>query len=60
MAKAEVYSAAGLLQEINILKDSDYDLRPQAIISQLNLLAPIYLSTAEYGHFGNAEFSWEK
>ncbi|MEI7792377.1 MAG: methionine adenosyltransferase [Candidatus Berkelbacteria bacterium] len=60
MAKAEVYSAAGLLQEINILKDFDYDLRPQAIISQLNLLAPIYLSTAEYGHFGNAEFSWEK
>ncbi|MBI4950763.1 MAG: methionine adenosyltransferase [Myxococcales bacterium] len=37
-----------------------FDMRPKAIIEQLNLLAPIYRSTASYGHFGRKEFSWEK
>ncbi len=39
-----------------------FDLRPRAIIEQLNLLRPIYLKTAAYGHFGRElpEFSWEK
>lgn len=60
MAKAEVYGDKGLLQEIDVLKDSGYNLHPQAIISKLNLLAPIYLRTAKHGHFGHAEFSWEK
>jgi S-adenosylmethionine synthetase len=35
-------------------------MRPRAIIEQLDLLAPIYLKTAAYGHFGRKEFSWEK
>jgi len=26
----------------------------------LDLLKPIYLATAAYGHFGRDEFSWEK
>ena len=39
-----------------------FDLRPAAIISQLNLLRPIYRRTSAYGHFGRNEpgFSWEK
>jgi len=39
-----------------------FDLRPKAIIQQLDLLRPIYKKTASYGHFGRerAEFTWEK
>jgi S-adenosylmethionine synthetase len=38
----------------------NFDMRPKAIIDQLDLLKPIYKSTAAYGHFGRKEFSWEK
>jgi len=37
-----------------------FDLRPGAIIKDLNLLRPIYRPTAAYGHFGRSEFSWEQ
>ena len=39
-----------------------FDLRPAAIIRDLNLLRPIYGKTAAYGHFGRElpEFTWEK
>jgi len=37
-----------------------FDMRPRAIIEQLDLLRPIYLPTAAYGHFGRPEFVWEK
>jgi len=39
-----------------------FDLRPRAIIDELNLLRPIYGVTSTYGHFGRElpEFSWEK
>ena len=39
-----------------------FDMRPRAIIEQLDLLRPIYKKTAAYGHFGRelAEFTWEK
>jgi S-adenosylmethionine synthetase len=37
-----------------------FDMRPRAIIEQLNLLRPIYRATAAYGHFGRPEFPWEK
>lgn len=39
-----------------------FDLRPRAIVEQLDLLRPIYAKTAAYGHFGRElpEFSWEK
>ena len=37
-----------------------WDLRPSAIISDLDLLKPIYAETAVYGHFGRKNFSWEK
>ncbi len=39
-----------------------FDLRPAAIIRDLDLLRPIYGKTSAYGHFGRelAEFTWEK
>jgi len=37
-----------------------FDMRPKAIIEQLDLLKPIYRKTAAYGHFGRDDFSWEK
>jgi len=41
---------------------SVFDLRPAAIIRDLDLLRPIYRKTSAYGHFGRElpEFSWEK
>jgi len=38
-----------------------FDLRPAAIIRDLNLLRPVYQQTAAYGHFGRElpDFSWE-
>ncbi|MEV8637272.1 methionine adenosyltransferase [Streptosporangium sp. NPDC051023] len=38
---------------------SVFDLRPAAIIRDLDLLRPIYSGTSAYGHFGRPEFSWE-
>ncbi len=39
-----------------------FDLRPKAIIDQLDLLRPIYAQTAAYGHFGRElpDFTWER
>jgi S-adenosylmethionine synthetase len=37
-----------------------FDFRPKALIEELDLLRPIYLKTAAYGHFGRPEFSWER
>ncbi len=39
-----------------------FDLRPAAIIRDLDLLRPIYALTASYGHFGRElpEFTWER
>jgi S-adenosylmethionine synthetase len=37
-----------------------FDFRPKAIIDALSLRRPIYYNTANYGHFGNADFPWEK
>ncbi|MGH8989728.1 MAG: methionine adenosyltransferase [Acidimicrobiales bacterium] len=46
---------AAVLQEL-------FDLRPAAIISDLDLRRPIYRRTAAYGHFGRSdkEFTWEQ
>ena len=40
----------------------EFDMRPRAIIETLDLLRPIYLKTAAYGHFGRElpEFTWER
>lgn len=37
-----------------------FDLRPLAIIRDLDLLQPIYAKTSAYGHFGRGEFTWEQ
>ncbi len=36
-----------------------FDLRPAAIIRDLDLLRPIYTATSSYGHFGRDGFPWE-
>ena len=38
-----------------------FDLRPAAIVDELDLLRPIYSKTAAYGHFGREDddFTWE-
>jgi S-adenosylmethionine synthetase len=38
----------------------NFDMRPKALIEELDMLAPIYKKTAAYGHFGRPEFNWEK
>lgn len=56
--------ATGFLsdQEIAALIQSHFDLRPEAIIHQLDLRRPIYRQTTNYGHFGHQELNlpWEK
>ena len=47
-------------QKIIDAVNDTFDLRPYGIIKMLDLLKPIYLPTAAYGHFGRDEFSWEK
>jgi len=39
-----------------------FELRPKGLIKMLDLIRPIYLPTAAYGHFGREEpeFTWEK
>jgi S-adenosylmethionine synthetase len=48
--------------EIKKLILEHFDLRPKAIVQQLDLLRPIYQATAAYGHFGREldSFTWEK
>ena len=49
-------------ETIESLIDEHFDLRPGAIIRDLDLRRPIYQSTASYGHFGreDAGFTWER
>ncbi len=48
-------------EEIGMLVERVFDLRPGMIIKNLDLLKPIYKQTAVYGHFGrkNPDFTWE-
>jgi S-adenosylmethionine synthetase len=54
----------GVVDDLEIAKAVErvFDFRPAAIIEQLDLLRPIYLPTAAYGHFGRTEktFTWER
>ena len=49
-------------EQILELVKKNFDMRPKAIIDQLNLLRPIYKKTACFGHFGrdDVEFPWER
>jgi S-adenosylmethionine synthetase len=48
--------------EIARVVREEFDLRPRGIVETLDLLRPIYLKTAAYGHFGRElpEFTWER
>ena len=48
--------------EIEALIQTHFDLRPEAIIRDLDLRKPKYRKTAVYGHFGRnePEFTWER
>jgi S-adenosylmethionine synthetase len=50
------------VSRIEELVREHFDLRPAAIIRDLDLLRPIYTKTAAYGHFGRADhdFTWER
>ena len=49
-------------EDIENLARKHFDMRPAAIISQLDLKRPIYKDTAAFGHFGRTDvaFPWEK
>lgn len=48
------------LENIYSFVQNNFDFALDNIISELDLLKPIYKSTACYGHFGREEFPWEK
>ncbi|MFE1561127.1 methionine adenosyltransferase domain-containing protein, partial [Streptomyces sp. NPDC012794] len=54
-AKVDVQKIEDAIAEV-------FDLRPAAIIRDLDLLRPIYAQTAAYGHFGRElpDFTWER
>lgn len=49
-------------EELSKIVERHFDLRPAAIIRDLDLLRPIYEQTAAYGHFGrtDVDLPWEK
>src|SRR5439155_17734383 len=50
------------VREIESLVRDHFDLRPAAILRDLELQRPIYAKTAAYGHFGrdDRDFTWER
>ena len=50
------------VEDIERAVASVFDLRPGAIIRDLDLRRPIYEKTAAYGHFGrnDPDFTWER
>ena len=50
------------MSTIEALVHEHFDLRPAAILRDLDLRRPIYAKTAAYGHFGrdDADFTWER
>jgi S-adenosylmethionine synthetase len=46
--------------EISARIRKTFDLTPRGIIALLDLTRPIYAQTAKNGHFGHADFGWEK
>ncbi|MEV6105489.1 methionine adenosyltransferase [Streptomyces sp. NPDC051940] len=55
-------TAAVDVEKIELAISEVFDLRPAAIIRDLDLLRPIYSETAAYGHFGRElpDFTWER
>jgi S-adenosylmethionine synthetase len=50
------------VSKIEQLVSEHFDLRPAAILRDLDLRRPIYVKTAAYGHFGrdDVDFTWER
>ena len=48
------------MEEIEKYVEENFSFRLSNIVSELDLLRPIYKQTACFGHFGREEFSWEK
>lgn len=48
------------LEKIYDIVDKNFSFRTSNIISELDLLRPIYKGTACHGHFGRSEFPWER
>ena len=48
--------------KLEALVREHFDLRPVGLVKMLDLIRPIYLKTAAYGHFGREEpeFTWER
>jgi S-adenosylmethionine synthetase len=47
-------------EELVEIIHKNFDLRPGVIVKELNLINPIYNTTAKNGHFTNQSFTWEK
>jgi S-adenosylmethionine synthetase len=50
------------LDRLEALVREHFDLRPAAILQNLDLCRPIFAKTAAYGHFGrdDRDFTWER
>lgn len=48
------------VKEIEKFVENNFNFRTSNIISELDLLRPIYKQTACFGHFGREEFPWEQ
>jgi S-adenosylmethionine synthetase len=48
--------------ELTRIVEGEFDLRPGAIVRDLDLRRPIFEKTAAYGHFGRSDhdFTWER
>jgi S-adenosylmethionine synthetase len=74
MAEVQVAYAIGRAQPVSVQVNTfgtgddvlaeqyagQFDFRPAAIIDRLGLLAPIYATTTNYGHFGKPGLPWER
>jgi S-adenosylmethionine synthetase len=47
-------------RDLTVVVKNNFDFRPAAIIERLNLRRPLYLATAQNGHFSNPAFPWEQ
>lgn len=61
MQTIETFGTATVSQkELHKFKDQLIDTSVKSIIDSLKLAAPIYSKTSAYGHFGRADFPWER
>lgn len=47
-------------ESLSKIINEKFDFKPRSIIERLNLMKPIYLQTAAYGHFGKPGLPWEE